>query len=150
MQTPQQSVPGTTAGMTPAPDHGEASYAGCGRLSGKVAVITGGDSGIGRAVAIAFAREGADVVVSYLDEHDDAQETARWVALAGQRCELVPGDIQAAAHCKSVVARAVDVFGRVDLLVNNAAFQMEREKFEDIPDDEWERTFATHVGEQSG
>jgi NAD(P)-dependent dehydrogenase (short-subunit alcohol dehydrogenase family) len=141
----QQSVPGSTGEMTPAPDHGEASYRGSGRLSGKKAVITGGDSGIGRAVAIAYAREGADVLVSYLDEHDDAAETQRWVEEAGQRCVLVPGDLGDPAHCRAVVAKAVEEFGRVDVLVSNAAFQMSRDSLEETPDEEWDRTIATNL-----
>ena len=142
----QQSPPGTTAAMDPKPDHGETSYKGCDKLAGKAAVITGGDSGIGRATAIAFAREGADVLIAYLDEHDDARETARWVEQAGRRAVLVPGDIQDPAHCRAIVQQAVDAFGRIDVLVNNAAFQMARDRFEDIPDEEWERTFRTNIG----
>ena len=142
----QQSVPGTTLAMTPVPDHGEKSYRGTGKLEGKVAIITGGDSGIGRAVAIAFAREGADVLISYLNEHEDAKETARWVEDAGRKVELVAGDLQEKAHCRQIVDRAIQVFGRLDILVNNAAFQMTRESLEDVPDDEWERTFATNIG----
>jgi len=118
---------------------------GFGRLQDKVAVITGGDSGIGRAIAIAFAREGADLLISYLDEHDDANETARWVKEAGRRVELMPGDVRDAAHCRAIIARAVEQFGRVDILVNNAAFQNVRQNIEDIPDEEWTRTFATNI-----
>jgi NAD(P)-dependent dehydrogenase (short-subunit alcohol dehydrogenase family) len=145
MEPQQQTPPGHTAPMHPQPDHGESSYRGFGRLQDKVAVITGGDSGIGRAIAIAFAREGADVLISYLDEHDDANETARWVKEAGRRVELLAGDLRDAAHCRAVVDRAVAQFGRVDILVNNAAFQNVRERFEDIPDEEWTRTFATNI-----
>ncbi|MFH9611081.1 SDR family oxidoreductase [Streptomyces sp. NPDC017448] len=141
----QQSPPGTTAAMTPQPDHGERSYRGSGRLTDKAAVITGGDSGIGRAVAIAYAREGADVLVSYLDEHDDAQETKRWVEEAGRTCVLVPGDVADPAHCRSIIGTAVEEFGRVDVLVNNAAFQMTRDSVEDIPDEEWDRTLAINL-----
>ncbi|TGN79469.1 SDR family oxidoreductase [Streptomyces bauhiniae] len=141
----EQSPPGVTSEMTPRPDHGEESYRGFGRLSGKAAVITGADSGIGRAVAIAYAREGADVLVSYLDEHDDAAETRRWVEEAGRRCVLVPGDVADPAHCRSVIDKAVEEFGRVDVLVNNAAFQMTRESIEDIPDEEWDHTLATNI-----
>ena len=132
--------------MTPTPDHGEKSYRGSGKLEGKVAIITGGDSGIGRAVAIAFAREGADVLISYLNEHEDAKETARWVEEAGRKVELLAGDLQDKAHCRRVVDRALEVFGRLDILVNNAAFQMTRDSLEEIPDEEWERTFATNIG----
>ena len=141
----QQSVPGTTGAMDPAPDHGEQSYRGSGRLTGKRAVITGGDSGIGRAVAIAYAREGADVLVSYLDEHDDAAETQRWVEEAGRRCVLVPGDLGDPAHCRAVIARAVEELGGIDVLVSNAAFQMSRDSLEETPDEEWDRTIATNL-----
>jgi hypothetical protein len=119
----QQEPPGHTAEMMPQPDHGEESYKGCGKLEGRAAIITGGDSGIGRAVAIAFAREGADVLISYLpEEEDDARETARWVEQAGRRVVLVPGDISDQQHCKDIVERAVSEFGKLDVLVNNAAF----------------------------
>ncbi|WP_187279864.1 SDR family oxidoreductase [Quadrisphaera setariae] len=141
----QQSVPGTTSAMDPTPDHGETSYRGSGRLAGKKAVVTGGDSGIGRAVAIAYAREGADVLVSYLSEHEDAAETRRWVEEAGQRCVLVPGDLGDPAHCRAVIAKAVEEFGRVDVLVSNAAFQMSRDSLEETPDEEWDRTIATNL-----
>ncbi|WP_019630136.1 SDR family oxidoreductase [Actinomadura atramentaria] len=141
----QQTPPGTEQAMNPKPDSGEDSYQGSKRLVGKAAVITGGDSGIGRAVAIAFAREGADVLISYLDEDEDAADTARLVEDAGQKAVLVPGDLRDPAHCRSVVARAVDEFGRIDVLVNNAAYQMTRENLEDIPDEEWDRTFATNI-----
>src|SRR4051812_47520595 len=141
----QQAPPGHTGEMTPSPDHGEESYRGSGRLSGKAAIITGSDSGIGRAVAIAFAREGADVLISYLNEHEDARETARWVEQAGRRVELMAGDIQDKQHCLALVDRAIQVFGRLDVLVNNAAFQMTRDSLEEVPDEEWDRTFATNI-----
>ena len=128
----QQEPPGRTGEMNPRPDHGEESYRGSGRLAGKAAVITGADSGIGRAVAIAFAREGADVLIAYLDEHDDAQETARWVERAGRKAVLVPGDLAEAAHCRAVIDAAVTEFGRVDVLVSNAAQQMTHDKLEEI------------------
>jgi NAD(P)-dependent dehydrogenase (short-subunit alcohol dehydrogenase family) len=131
--------------MTPRPDCGEESYQGHGRLQGKRAVITGADSGIGRAVAIAFAREGADVLISYLDEHDDAQDTARYVEEAGRRAVLVPGDVSSPQHCRDVVARAVEELGGVDVLVNNAAYQMTHESLEEIPDEEWDHTIATNL-----
>lgn len=131
--------------MTPVPDCGEESYRGSGRLEGKRAVVTGGDSGIGRAVAIAYAREGADVLISYLDEHEDAQETARWVEEAGRRAVLVPGDLADPAHCREVVATALQEFGRIDVLVNNAAYQMSHESLAEIPDAEWDHTFATNI-----
>jgi NAD(P)-dependent dehydrogenase (short-subunit alcohol dehydrogenase family) len=141
----QQSPPGSTAEMDPRPDHGEQSYRGTGRLAGKAAVITGADSGIGRAVAIAYAREGADVLISYLSEDADARETAKWVEQAGRKAVLVPGDLTDPAHCRSVVDRAVQEFGRVDVLVSNAAFQMSYESLEEIPDEEWDRTLATNL-----
>src|SRR4051794_1409794 len=107
-QPPQeQEPPGVESEMEPRPDHGEHSYRGSGRLAGKVAVVTGGDSGIGKAVAIAYAREGADVLISYLDEHDDARDAAHWVEDAGRKAVLVPGDLADPAHCRAVVAKAV-------------------------------------------
>ena len=131
--------------MDPTPDHGEDSYQGHDRLAGKATVITGADSGIGRAVAIAFAREGADVLVSYLDEDDDARETAKWIEQAGRRAVLVPGDLTDPAHCRRVVERAVQEFGRIDVLVANAAYQMTYESLEEIPDEDWDRTLATNL-----
>src|SRR6266576_6456206 len=113
--------PGLTDVMKPVPDHGEQSYKGSGRLAGKKAIITGGDSGIGRAVAIAFAREGADVLISYLSEHEDAKETRRLVEQAGRKALLVAGDIQHAEQCRNIIKQAVAEFGRIDILVNNAA-----------------------------
>jgi NAD(P)-dependent dehydrogenase (short-subunit alcohol dehydrogenase family) len=141
----QQSPPGHEAQMAPKPDHGETSYRGCGKLSGKAAVITGADSGIGRAVALAFAREGADVLIAYLDEHDDARESARLVEEAGRKAVLVAGDIAKPGHCRAIVATAVQEFGRIDVLVNNAAFQMTRNSLEEIPDEEWDRTFQVNI-----
>ena len=141
----QQTPPGTLGEMTPKPDHGEESYQGSGRLTGKAAVITGGDSGIGRAVAIAFAREGADVLISYLDEHEDAKDTARYVEEAGRKCVLVPGDISDRAHCKTIIPKAVEEFGKVDILVNTAAFQMTHETLEEVSDEEWDHTVATNL-----
>ncbi|CAL9375917.1 SDR family oxidoreductase [Streptomyces sp. enrichment culture] len=141
----QQVPPGMTTEMVPEPDHGTDSYRGSGRLSGKAAVITGGDSGIGRAVAIAYAREGADLLLSYLDEHEDAEETARWVRDAGRTCVLVPGDVADPAHCRAIIDIAVREFGRVDVLVSNAAHQMTRDSVTDIPDEEWDRTLAINL-----
>jgi NAD(P)-dependent dehydrogenase (short-subunit alcohol dehydrogenase family) len=141
----RQEVPGTTAAMDPRPDHGEESYQGRGRLEGKKAIITGGDSGIGRAVAIAFAREGADILISYLNEDEDAEDTARWIEKAGRKAVLMPGDIGSPAHCRAIVAKAVEAFGRIDVLVNNAAQQMTYEELADIPDEEWESTFRTNI-----
>jgi len=140
-----QDPPGTEQQMNPAPDHGEHSYRGSGRLAGKAAVVTGADSGIGKAVAIAFAREGADVVISYLDEHSDAQETEKWVREAGRKAVLVPGDLTDAAHCRAVIDRAVAEFGTVDVLVTNAAFQMSHSSLEEISDSEWDYTVATNL-----
>jgi len=131
--------------MDPVPDCGEESYRGSGRLQDKVAVVTGGDSGIGRAVCIAYAREGADVVISYLDEEDDARDTARLVEEAGRTAVLVPGDLSSSQHCRDVVQQAVDRFGRVDVLVSNAAYQMSHETLEEITEQEWDHTFATNV-----
>ena len=140
-----QEPPGTTAEMQPRPDHGEESYRGTGRLAGKKAVITGADSGIGRAVAIAYAREGADLLLSYLNEDADAEDTARLVREAGQKAVLVPGDIAKAEQCREIVARAVAEFGQIDVLVSNAAYQMSHESLDEISDEEWEHTFATNV-----
>ena len=140
-----QPVPGSQRKMEPYPDCGEQSYTGSGRLAGKIALITGADSGIGRAVAIAFAREGADVAVAYLNEHEDAKETARWVEQAGRQCLLLPGDIAQKSQCQALVDQTVERFGRIDVLVNNAAFQMTHETFEEIPDDEWVMTFDVNI-----
>ena len=141
----QQEVPGTQSKMTPVPDCGEESYRGSGKLEGKAAIITGGDSGIGRAVAIAYAREGADVVISYLNEDEDAKDTARLVEEAGRRAVLVRGDLDTAAQCRAVVETAVEQLGKVDILVHNAAFQMDHETIEEIPDEEWEYTFKVNI-----
>jgi NAD(P)-dependent dehydrogenase (short-subunit alcohol dehydrogenase family) len=142
----QQTPPGTLGEMNPKPDHGEESYRGSGRLTGKKAVITGADSGIGRAVAIAFAREGADVLIAYLDEHDDAKDTARYVEEAGRKCVLVAGDLSDRGHAKTIIPKAVEEFGRVDILVNNAAYQMTHESLEEIPDEEFDHTVALNLG----
>jgi NAD(P)-dependent dehydrogenase (short-subunit alcohol dehydrogenase family) len=145
-QPPQhQEPPGSQQRMDPRPDCGEESYQGHGRLEGKAALITGADSGIGRAVAIAYAREGADVLISYLDEHEDAQETARYVEEAGRKAVLVDGDLADPQHCRDLVARAVADLGRLDVLVTNAAYQMTRESLEEIPDEEWDFTIATNL-----
>jgi len=144
-KTQQQPVPGEQRKMDPTPDCGEQTYKGSGRLANKIALVTGADSGIGRAVAIAFAREGADVAVSYLDEHEDAKETARWVEAAGRQCLLLPGDLGNADQCTAVVADTVEKFGRIDVLVNNAAFQMTYDSLEDIPDEDWLKTFNVNV-----
>jgi NAD(P)-dependent dehydrogenase (short-subunit alcohol dehydrogenase family) len=141
----QQPVPGDQSKMDPYPDCGENSYKGSGRLANKIALITGADSGIGRAVAIAFAREGADVALSYLDEHEDAKETARWVEEAGRQCILLPGDLAEKQQCSDIVNDTVATFGRIDVLVNNAAFQMTHKTLEEISDEEWVRTFDINV-----
>jgi NAD(P)-dependent dehydrogenase (short-subunit alcohol dehydrogenase family) len=143
-QSPQP-MPGFTDRMNPRPDHGEDSYRGSGRLEGKKAIITGGDSGIGRAVAIAFAREGADLLISYLCEDEDAEETRRLIEQAGRQAILVPGDVSDPAHCRSIVQKAVDAFGRIDVLVNNAAHQASFTALEEIPDEEWDRTFRINI-----
>jgi len=140
-----QPMPGLTEAMQPVPDHGEQSYKGSGRLAGKRAIITGGDSGIGRAVAIAFAREGADVLVSYLNEDDDALETRRLVEEAGRKAVLVAGDIQHADHCRAIVDMAVKELGGIDILVNNAAHQATFQEIGDISDEEWELTFRVNI-----
>jgi NAD(P)-dependent dehydrogenase (short-subunit alcohol dehydrogenase family) len=141
----QQEPPGTTDAMQPRPDHGESSYQGHGRLAGRVALVTGGDSGIGKAVSIAYAREGADVAISYLDEHEDAEDTARLVEEAGQRSLLLPGDLAEPAHCRELVRRTVEELGHLDVLVNNAAHQRSYAALEDVPDEDWDRTWAVNV-----
>jgi NAD(P)-dependent dehydrogenase (short-subunit alcohol dehydrogenase family) len=143
-KTPQQEPPGETRQMAPQPDHGERSYKGSGKLAGRAALITGADSGIGRAVAIAFAREGADVLISYLEEHEDAKETARWVEQAGRRAVLMEGDVSDPAHCKKLVARAVEEFGHLDILVNNAACQMTYQSLDEIRTRS-DKTFRTNI-----
>jgi NAD(P)-dependent dehydrogenase (short-subunit alcohol dehydrogenase family) len=141
----KQPPPGNEEDMSPRADHGESSYKGAGRLKGRHALITGADSGIGRAVALAFAREGADVAISYLSEERDARETEHLVTEAGRRAVLLPGDIGKPSVAESVARKAIEAFGRIDILVNNAAFQRTYEKFEDVPDDEFEETFRVNV-----
>ncbi len=141
----QQEFPGSEQEMTPKPDHGEESYRGSGRLEGKVAVITGADSGIGKAVAIAYAREGADVVVSYLNEHEDAAETRHWIEEAGRRALLISGDLADPAHCREIIQKTIDEFGRLDVLVSNAAFQMDHPTLDEVSDEEWDRTLAVNL-----
>jgi NAD(P)-dependent dehydrogenase (short-subunit alcohol dehydrogenase family) len=141
----QQEAPGTEAQLTPQADHGESSYQGSGKLKDKATIITGADSGIGRAVALAFAREGADVLIAYLNEHEDAQETARLVEEAGRKAVLVPGELADPAHCRAIVDKAVQEFGRIDVLVNNAAFQMSHDTLDEIPDEEWDYTFQVNI-----
>jgi hypothetical protein len=127
------------------PDYGEESYVGYGRLKGRKALITGADSGIGRAVAIAFAREGADVVISYLNEDEDAQETASFVQQAGRKAVVASGSIENFKHCEVLVDRAFKEFGGLDILVNNAAFQMTHESIEELTPEEWDKTFKTNI-----
>ena len=141
----QQKFPGTQQDMRPKPDCGEESYRGTGQLKGKVAVITGADSGIGRAVAIAYAREGADVLISYLSEDSDAKEVEQLVTDAGQRAVLVKGDLVDPQHCRDLIDTAVRELGGLDILVSNAAFQMSRDSLLDVPDEEWDRTIATNI-----
>jgi NAD(P)-dependent dehydrogenase (short-subunit alcohol dehydrogenase family) len=141
----RQQPPGLEAQMEPRPDYGELTYQGHGRLTGKAALITGGDSGIGRAVALAFAREGADVLISYLNETADAEETARVVRDAGRTALVVPGDISDEAHCRRLVQRAVQEFGHLDILVNNTAFQMTHQSIGEISSEEFDHTFRTNV-----
>jgi NAD(P)-dependent dehydrogenase (short-subunit alcohol dehydrogenase family) len=140
-----QEPPGTEAEMRPRADHGEETYRGCDRLRDRVALVTGADSGIGRAVALAFAREGADVVVSYLSEHEDAKETVRLVEDADRRAIAMAGDIGDEAHCRELVDRAVNDLGRLDVLVNNAAFQMTHDSITEHPSEEIERIFRTNI-----
>jgi NAD(P)-dependent dehydrogenase (short-subunit alcohol dehydrogenase family) len=141
----QEGTPGLESEMQLKPDYGEESYKGSGKLKNKTAIITGGDSGIGRAVALAFAREGADVLISYLNEEEDAQETRRVVESAGQRCLLVAGDIGSESHCQKIIEQATQEFGRIDILINNAAFQMSHEGIVDLPSEEMEKTFRTNI-----
>ncbi len=141
----QQDLPGSFQKMDPKPDHGEESWRGAGRLEGMKAIITGGDSGIGRAVAIAFAREGADVAIAYLDESDDAKSTAQLIREAGRECLTFAGDISDPGRCRKIIEETVARFGRIDILVNNAAHQETFDKIEDIPDEEWRKTFAVNI-----
>jgi NAD(P)-dependent dehydrogenase (short-subunit alcohol dehydrogenase family) len=141
----RQQMPGATDQMTPRPDHGERSYKGSGKLTGKVTIITGGDSGIGRAVAIAYAREGADLLIAYLSEDEDAQQVKAVVEAEGRKAVLVPGDLSRPDHCRNVVARAVEEFGAIDILVNNAAHQATFQDIGEISDEEWQTTFAINI-----
>jgi NAD(P)-dependent dehydrogenase (short-subunit alcohol dehydrogenase family) len=141
----KQPMPGSSAAMDPQPDYGEDSYKGSGRLANKKAIITGGDSGIGRAVALAYAREGADVLISYYNEDEDARETQRLIESAGRKAVLMPGDIKDPAHCRAIVQRAVQELGGVDILVNNAAHQATFTDVEEISDEEWDVTFRTNI-----
>lgn len=141
-----QPVPGFQERMDPVPDCGENSYRGSGKLAGRRALITGGDSGIGRAVAIAFAREGADVAIAYLNEDEDAESVAKLARQAGRECVLIPGDLSDPDHCRSVIDRMVSELGGIDILVSNAAYQMTHETLDEIDDKEWDYTFKLNVG----
>jgi NAD(P)-dependent dehydrogenase (short-subunit alcohol dehydrogenase family) len=141
----QQEMPGVTGKMKPRPDHGEESYRGSGRLEGMAAIITGGDSGIGRAVAIAYAREGADVLIAYLNEHEDARDTAQWVEKAGRKCVLMACDVGREEDCKNIVQRAMDEFGRIDILVNNAAHQKSIKDISELTEEEIDLTFRVNI-----
>ncbi len=141
----EQQMPGTEQKMKPKPDHGENTYKGTGKLKGRKAVITGSDSGIGKAVAIAFAREGADILISYFNEDEDANETAEYVREAGQKAILFAGDISEEGNCKQIIERAVKELGGIDILVNNAAYQMEHESLQEISAEELDYTFKTNV-----
>ena len=141
----KQPMPGLTAKMEPVPDHGEKSYKGSGRLKGKKAIITGGDSGIGRAVAIAYAREGADILIAYLTEDEDARATQQLVEAESRKAVVMRGDIQDANHCESIIKKAVAEFGSIDILVNNAAHQASFKAIEDISNEEWELTFRVNI-----
>ncbi len=142
----RQNKPGNEKKLKPAPVFDYPLKPGSGKLAGKVAVITGGDSGIGRAVAILFAKEGADIAISYLSEHTDAKETARIVKETyGRECLLIAGDIAREAHCKKIVTRAVKLFGRIDILVNNAAIQYEETDLEKLPTIQLRKTFETNI-----
>jgi NAD(P)-dependent dehydrogenase (short-subunit alcohol dehydrogenase family) len=141
----QKRQPGIESAMTPPPQTEKGSHRGSGKLQDRVAIITGGDSGIGRAVAVAFAKEGADCVIAYLNEHKDAEETRRLVEAKGRRCVLIAGDVGEESFAKDIVKRALDEFGRIDILVNNAAEQHEQESLEQITGEQMERTFRTNV-----
>ncbi|MGM0836877.1 MAG: SDR family oxidoreductase [Bacillota bacterium] len=141
----QNQQPGQESEMVPPPKSEDSSYKGSGKLKGKVAIITGGDSGIGRAVAILFAKEGADVVIAYLSEHNDANETKRQVEQEGRRCHLIAGDIGQESFCKMVIEECMGKFSKLDILVNNAAEQHPQESIEDITAEQLEKTFRTNI-----
>ncbi len=143
----QQEPPGTEAELEPRADHGQETYRGSGRLTDRVAVVTGGDSGIGKAVAIAFAREGADVVVNYLGgmEEEDAQDTVHWVEEAGHKALAIPGDLQDEAFCRTLIERTADELGNLDILVNNAAWQVCGDRIEEVTTEQWRRIFSTNI-----
>ena len=143
----QQEPPGTEAELQPRADHGQETYRGSGRLTDRIAVITGGDSGIGKAVAIAFAREGADVVVNYIGdaEEADAQDTVGWVEEAGRKAVAIPGDLQDEKFCRTLIERAADELGNLDILVNNAAWQVSGDRIEEVTTEQWRRIFTTNI-----
>ena len=141
----KQNPPGSEKAMSPKVDHGESTYQGTGRLKDRHALVTGADSGIGRAVALAFAREGADVAISYLSEDEDAQETERLIIEAGRKAVLLPGDIGERSVSAAVARKAIDALGSIDILVNNAAFQRSYDNFEDISDDEFKETYRVNI-----
>ncbi|MEO7242727.1 MAG: SDR family NAD(P)-dependent oxidoreductase, partial [Variovorax sp.] len=142
----QQAKPGNEGAMQLRPRYMAPDYSGSGKLDGMAAIITGGDSGIGRAVAVLFAREGADVAIAYLSEHDDAGETQAAVEAEGRRCFVMSGDVRKSAFCQRVVDRTLKTFGRLDILVNNAAFQMHAESIEDLTDERIDLTLQTNIG----
>lgn len=144
-EQPDQEWPGRESRMRPRPDHGEESYRGTGKLEGKRALITGADSGIGKAVAIAFAREGADVAFAYFDEHDDARDTVEWIEEAGRTAFALDGDLTGREHCRDVVRRSVEKLGGIDILVNNVAYHCQTESLEEIEEEQLERTFRTNI-----
>lgn len=141
----EQEMPGSEKNMNPYPDHGEDSYKGSGKLKGKKVIITGGDSGIGKAVAIAFAREGADILISYLNEEEDANDTLKYIKAAGRKAVLLPGDISEEAHCNYIIETALKEFDGIDIIVNNAAYQMSHKSLSEISAEELEYTFRTNL-----
>jgi NAD(P)-dependent dehydrogenase (short-subunit alcohol dehydrogenase family) len=145
----KQSGSGSASELDPPAEYGEATYEGHGRLTGRVALITGGDSGIGRAVALCFAKEGADILFTFLegdaDEQKDSEETVRLVEATGRKAVAYPGDIRQKAFCQALVNRTIEEFGRLDILVNNAAFQRTYAELGDIPEEEFDRTYRTNV-----
>ncbi|GGF98432.1 SDR family oxidoreductase [Paenibacillus abyssi] len=141
----QNKQPGLESKMHPLPEFESPSYRPGGKLAGKTIIVTGGDSGIGRAASIAFSKEGADVVIAYLDEHEDAELTKQKIEQAGRKCMLIAGDIGDEAFCRKIVKDTIDIFGKVDVLVNNAAEQHPQQKLEDITSEQLAKTFQTNV-----
>jgi NAD(P)-dependent dehydrogenase (short-subunit alcohol dehydrogenase family) len=140
-----QNMPGEEAKMRPEPQSEDPNYKASNKLKGKIALITGADSGIGKAVAIAYAKEGADIVISYLCEHEDAEKTKVRIEQLGRRCLLIPGDIGNSQHCKDIIQKTLDQFGKIDILVNNAAEQHQTSSLEEISDEQLERVFRTNI-----